>query len=243
MLKRIDGIRRKKAGRKDHDMKIVSWNCNCKFREKHRIISELDADIYVIQECENPQTTKSTEYRAFAENHLWIGNNGNKGLGIFARPSIHLRQYKWDTEGLSYFLPCKVDQSLDIVAVWAMEPYSKNYLEFQNRNSRRIRKKAVIIGDFNSNAIWDKKYSAGSHSKFVVELQKKGLISAYHLINGERHGEETIPTFYLYRSMERPYHMDYCFCKREILSQFTIGDYKYWLQYSDHMPLEVDISV
>ena len=224
-------------------MKIVSWNCNCKFREKHRIISELDADIYVIQECENPQTTKSTEYRAFAENHLWIGNNGNKGLGIFARPSIHLKQYKWDTAGLPYFLPCKVNQFLDIVAVWAMEPYSKNYLEFQNRNRRRIRKKAVIIGDFNSNAIWDNKYSAGSHSKFVSGLQKKELVSAYHLIKGELHGEETIPTFYLYRNTERPYHMDYCFCKSEILSQFTIGDYKYWLQYSDHMPLEVDLSV
>ena len=223
-------------------MKIVSWNCNCKFREKHRIISELDADIYVIQECENPQTTKSTEYRAFAENHLWIGNNGNKGLGIFARPSIHLRQYKWDTEGLSYFLPCKVDQSLDIVAVWAMEPYSKNYLEFQNRNRRCIRKKAIIIGDFNSNAIWDKKYSAGAHSKFVSDLRKKGLVSAYHQATGDTHGEETTPTFYLYRSIERPYHMDYCFCKGEIVDKFVVGDCAYWLQYSDHVPLLVDVA-
>ena len=224
-------------------MKIVSWNCNCKFREKHRIISELDADIYVIQECENPQTTKSTEYRAFAENHLWIGNNGNKGLGIFARPSIHLKQYKWDTAGLSYFLPCKVDQSLDIVAVWAMEPYSKNYLEFQNRNRKRIRKNAVIIGDFNSNALWDNKYSAGAHSKFVSDLWKKGLVSVYHQTSGERHGEETVPTFYLYRSATRPYHMDYCFCKEERIDQFNIGNCDYWLQYSDHMPLEINISM
>ena len=224
-------------------MKIVSWNCNCKFREKHRIISELDADIYVIQECENPQTTKSTEYRAFAENHLWIGNNGNKGLGIFARPSIHLKQYKWDTAGLSYFLPCKVDQSLDIVAVWAMEPYSKNYLEFQNRNRKRIRKNAVIIGDFNSNALWDNKYSAGAHSKFVSDLWKKGLVSVYHQTSGERHGEETVPTFYLYRSATHPYHMDYCFCKEERIDQFNIGNCDYWLQYSDHMPLEINISM
>ena len=224
-------------------MKIVNWNCNCKFREKYRIISELDADIYVIQECENPQTTKSTEYRAFAENHLWIGNNGNKGLGIFARPSIHLKQYKWDTVGLSYFLPCKVDQSLDIVAVWAMEPYSKNYLEFQNRNRKRIRKNAVIIGDFNSNALWDNKYSAGAHSKFVSDLWKKGLVSVYHQTSGERHGEETVPTFYLYRSATRPYHMDYCFCKEERIDQFNIGNCDYWLQYSDHMPLEINISM
>ena len=35
-------------------MKIISWNCNGKFREKFSAILEEDADIYVIQECENP---------------------------------------------------------------------------------------------------------------------------------------------------------------------------------------------
>ena len=33
-------------------IKIVSWNCNGKFREKFEEIVEEDADIYVIQECE-----------------------------------------------------------------------------------------------------------------------------------------------------------------------------------------------
>lgn len=39
-------------------MKIVSWNANGKFREKYKAILELDADIYVIQECENEGVSK-----------------------------------------------------------------------------------------------------------------------------------------------------------------------------------------
>lgn len=54
-------------------MKIVSWNANGKFREKHKAILELDADIYVIQECENPEYCKDSEYRAFIKNYHWAG--------------------------------------------------------------------------------------------------------------------------------------------------------------------------
>lgn len=43
-------------------MKIVSWNANGKFREKYKAILELDADIYVIQECEYPETCKNPGY-------------------------------------------------------------------------------------------------------------------------------------------------------------------------------------
>ena len=90
---------------------FVSWNCSCTFREKYKIIARLNADIYVIQDCENPLISGREEYMAFAENHLWIGNNKNKGLGIFAKPSIHLKRYKRDTIGLFYFLPCRISQN------------------------------------------------------------------------------------------------------------------------------------
>ena len=40
-------------------MKFVSWNCAGAFREKFEEIIKEDADIYVIQECEDPAKSDS----------------------------------------------------------------------------------------------------------------------------------------------------------------------------------------
>lgn len=61
-------------------MKIVSWNCNGKFREKINFVKELDADIYVIQECENPIFCSNNDYKNFTSNYFWTGKNKNIGL-------------------------------------------------------------------------------------------------------------------------------------------------------------------
>ena len=59
----------------ESQLKIVSWNCNGKFREKFTEIIEEDADIYVIQECEDPSQSSEEEYREFAgENYIWTGH-------------------------------------------------------------------------------------------------------------------------------------------------------------------------
>lgn len=69
-------------------MRIVSWNCNGKFREKFEKVKELNADIYVIQECEDPQNYVGTSYGDFAKNDIWNGENKNKGLGILQRKAF-----------------------------------------------------------------------------------------------------------------------------------------------------------
>lgn len=66
-------------------MKIVSWNCNGALRKKFAQLCKLNADIYVIQECEDPAQCSDMTYKAWAENYLWIGKSKNKGLGVFAK--------------------------------------------------------------------------------------------------------------------------------------------------------------
>ena len=85
-------------------MRIVSWNCNGKFREKFEKIEELNADIYVIQECENPQNYIDSVYSNFAKNYIWNGEKQNKGLGIFARGNISIENNGWDTYCLRNFM-------------------------------------------------------------------------------------------------------------------------------------------
>jgi exonuclease III len=53
-------------------------------------------------------------------------------------------------------------------------------------------------------------------------------------------GKEEHPTLYLYRNLEKPYHIDYCFASADLLEkvkQVEIGSYENWFMHSDHSPV------
>lgn len=223
-------------------MKIISWNCNCKFREKFKEIIKYNADIYVIQECENPEVCSNLEYKDFSKNHIWIGNNCNKGLGIFAKENIKLEKLDWPSYCLRHFLPVRINDKYNLLGVWACAPYIEEYYIYQNINIENYNDKTIIIGDFNSNKIWDKAHGIRNHTVVLEELKTKKLESSYHYKYNEIQGQETNPTFYLYRHLDKGYHIDHCFCNINLINDYKVLVDKNWLNYSDHIPIMIEIK-
>ena len=81
-------------------MKIVTWNCNMAFRNKYKEISEFDADIYVICECEDPDNTESKKYKEFASNSYWIGDG--HGSSFARRRFGKERSLQWPLKKINF---------------------------------------------------------------------------------------------------------------------------------------------
>ena len=230
-------------------MKIVTWNCNGALRKNFDQLSSLNADIYIIQECENPAYTSYAGYISWATNHLWIGDSKNKGLGIFTFNNIELIPLDWPNtyqgHSIKYFLPCTAVGNFDLLAVWAHQNNSPTFeyigqlWKYLQVNKGKLNK-AVIAGDFNSNSIWDKWDRWWNHTDVVRELGEIGIESLYHKFTGEKQGEETQPTFFLQRNLSKRYHIDYVFAAQELsrrLSKLEVGQIDKWIQLSDHLPI------
>lgn len=236
-------------------MKIITWNCNGAFRKKFERISDYDADIYIIQECENPDESQNSKYQEWSKNHLWIGDTKNKGLGIFAKQEIRLKQLEWTNKfrdhTVKHFLPCRVNQSFDILAVWTHKNNSQyfdyigqfwKYLQVNKENFNEI----ILAGDFNSSAIWHHYDKWWNHSDVINELSELGIESLYHKFTGELQGKESKPTLYFQRNKNKQYHIDYVFGVQkysEKLINIEVGSLNEWLVLSDHMPILCEIEI
>jgi len=230
-------------------LNILTWNCNGALRNKFEHLLDFKANIHIIQECENPVETKHAAYKEWAVNHLWIGDTKNKGIGIFADKSINLNKLDWsdnyEEKRVKHFLPCKINQDFTLLAVWTHRNKAPTfgyisqlwkYLQVNKSNFR----KSLILGDFNSNVIWDKPSRWWNHSDVVRELRELGIESLYHKYLNEEQGQETRPTLFLQKNLEKPYHIDYVFGSeyfQKRLRKFKIGDVDQWLMRSDHMPI------
>lgn len=139
--------------------------------------------------------------------------------------------------------------SFTLCAIWANNPNDKDgqYIEqvwkaIHHYDNQLINKRIVMAGDFNSNAIWDRKHRASNHSNVVRFLEDKGIYSSYHLHHKKTQGEEKHPTLYMYSHRDKPYHVNNCFVSADMadnIQSVEIGNFDFWIKYSDHVPVIV----
>jgi exonuclease III len=212
---------------------------------------KLDADLYIIQECEDPSRVadKPIGYESFASGSLWVGENKNKGLGVFVREGLVIAKGEldeiWEEARLKWFLPFTVQNKQKILAVWSHRGESDEYRYIGQfwcllqKNMHELRK-TIIVGDFNSNAIWDYKRSECTHSNCVKQLREIQIESVFHSLEGVNHGNELDYTFFMYKNEDKKYHIDYFFAPTALLErtkEFRIESFKEWAALSDHVPL------
>lgn len=248
---------------KEMCVRIVSWNCNGGLRNKFLALNELNCDVLVIQECEDPSRS-TLAYQEWAGDFLWLGDSKSKGIGVFAKNGHKVKKLDWNSEctlsigyskssaltwrtsELKLFLPFSIDNRINVLAVWSKggERQKFGYIGqvwkyIQLHRADLCHHKSIVLGDFNSNSRWDRLDCWWNHTDVVVELEDMGFESKYHEQTGELQGEESTPTFLMHRKAERPYHIDYVFTSSDITNncELNVGDKNKWLAFSDHMPL------
>lgn len=237
-------------------MKIIAWNCNMAYRKKAAAILSHQPDIVVVPECECPENLVFGFDTLQPNDGLWFGRNKNKGLGIFSYSDWRFKVLAEHKEKFRMIVPIEVSNENErfiLFAVWANNPddkdgqYVTQVWKAINHYKKLFRDAPIILaGDFNSNTIWDRKRRIGNHSDVVTFLEKRNIHSAYHSYHQMVQGKEVHPTHFLYRHLDKPYHLDYCFISSpwfEQIAEVEIGSYSNWCAYSDHMPVMVTIDL
>ena len=227
-------------------MRLVTWNaCKGQFANKAHYLDHLHADVAVIQEIGRPSELQP--------NVVWFGSNPNLGVAVVTRPPFVARRVVQFVDVPRYVVPIEIDgpSPFLLFAVWTLGEAPHPYVcaaskAIDSYVSLFTDRDVVMLGDFNSNAIWDKQHPSNlNHSAMVKRLDGLGLVSAYHHFKEERHGEETTHTFHLHRHESKKFHIDYCFLPKSWapnVRAVDVGSYAAWRRSSDHRPLLVEVA-
>ena len=220
------------------------------FRKKIHALMAFEPDLIVIQECENEHKLSKALEDINYNQVIWHGKNPNKGLAAISFNDVQIKTQKDYNKEFEYVIPIALKHQgskINLFNIWAMPHHSTRSKDYVgqvwgaiNFYKSKLNKPSLLIGDFNSNAIWDKKRKEGNHNDVVQYLAKRKIDSLYHLRTKQAHGSEKEPTLYLLKNNKKPYHLDYCFASSELINSKTtlvVGRHDDWIKLSDHMPL------
>ena len=223
------------------------------FRNKTGPILARKPDLLIVQECESLDKFDFSTFPVRPTSTHWCGyKEGKKGVAIFSFGKYSFHVHDSYNAAFSVIVPIILSDgqvSYNVIAVWTVDSGNRDghYIDqiwnaIDHYDTHITTTRTILIGDFNTNVIFDKKTKAGSHGNMVAKLARKGIVSAYHVRHKQVQGAERDPTFYLYRHQDKPYHLDHCFISADLLSRLKkmeIGKYEDWHKLSDHAPMMV----
>jgi exodeoxyribonuclease-3 len=236
-------------------MRIIEWNCQGAFRHKNKEILELKPDILIVPECECEEKLQFDKLTPKPNDFIWYGDTGKKGIGIFSFSNYKFKLLKEFNPEFRYIVPIEVTDGTNsflLFAVWAMDNkknplarYIGQVWNAVNYYQTTLTNNSILIGDFNSNQIWDDKERVGNHTEVVNFLNNLKIESLYHKQQDEIQGQENLKTFFMYRNLEKPYHIDYVFASNNLIKNgynLIFGKPEHWIDKSDHIPLVLEIN-
>lgn len=227
-------------------MRLLTWNlCRGKLSSKIRAVAEVGFDVAVLPEIAMPPEQ--------SDHCRWFGGTPRQGMAVLTSDEYSLTELPRSRNVPDHIVPLRVSgkRSFTLLAVWTLRHQSLRYIRAASVALTEYSElfasgPVVMLGDFNANMIWDKHHP--SHMNFTAvasELSRRGLVSAYHHFTSESFGSESRATFYLHRSAEKPYHIDYCFLPKQwapTITDVRIPAFQAWTEVSDHRPLLVDVA-
>lgn len=222
------------------------------FRKKFDNIRAFDPDVMIIQECEAPDVIR--KHLGDSYQILWIGDNARKGLGVFVRQSIGAELLQVDSGHIRHMLPVRLNNGITLIAFWAMNDQldmSQRYIGQVWQGLRccedHLAHPCIVTGDFNWNQKFDtsmsRKPQYGTMSGVTELLHSHNVSSIYHSISQASFGNESDPTFLMYRHQDKAYHTDYLFLSQQLTDSvvsFELGSFAEWGTISDHMPFFIE---
>lgn len=230
-------------------MKIVTWNCEGGFQSDAKMgrVACLEPDLAIISECER------WKRRSGPYSSVWSGPQRGRGIGVFSFTHLNMEVSSTYDDSIEWIVPIRVSGSreFNLLAVWTKDnkddPAGKYIGRLHTALDRYAsfiaERETLVVGDFNSNARWDKQQKVRSHTDLVRRLYDNEIVSSYHAYYHERRGHETRPTYYHNHRRQYPSHIDYCFVPTTWpLLHVNVGHYDDWVPgASSHCPLIVEV--
>jgi hypothetical protein len=219
-------------------------------------LTSLRPDIAIVPECAKPEILWAKAPLLFNGSVAWIGDKKHKGLGVFGFGNYQVELDPCYDESITWIAPIRVSGpvNFNLLAVWALHenepgerdagvvgPLLRSLTAYRDFVAAAP---LVVAGDFNNHVRWDRPDKKNNHANAVSRLEELGSVSAYHAAKGVAQGEDTDTTHYHTKSLEKRYHIDYCFVpKAWAINDCTVGSSSDWLKLSDHMPVAVEVIV